>query len=413
MTAARPVERRLFFMLKHLRYVSLFSGLGSADVGFDAAGLECVGQVELDPVCQAVLAHWWPDVPRWGDITTVSGAELPPADVVVWGSPCQNLSIAGGRAGLAGSESGLFFEGLRVIREMREASGGRFPIVSVWENVPGALSSNGGADYGAVLDGLAGIGAVDIAWRVINCEHWAPQRRRRVFVVACFPPYADGHPGAAGGRAAEILSLTEGVQRHPAKGRKARERIAGSLGGGTTGDGPKPDTDRTTFVAVPAPAVSMTLNAHGGSGRLDAESETLLPMAFDWQSGGDVRHNVSSQHTSALQASQVPAVFQPQGFHENLSASVTMADTAKALRSGASKSYQGVTSGMAVRRLTPLECSRLQSLPDAHLQEPRYKGKPITDSAKYRMLGNAMNSSVMRWIGQRLMEHIKGGPEGS
>jgi DNA (cytosine-5)-methyltransferase 1 len=188
-------------------YVSMFTGVGGADLGFDQAGWQCIAQIEWNKDCQAVLAHHWPDVPKWWDVSDVNGGELPAATTVVFGSPCQDLSIAGRREGLGGSRSSLFFEALRIISEMREATDGRCPEFIVWENVPGALSSNGGRDFGAVLDALAECGAVDIGWRVLDAQFFGvPQRRRRVFVVADF----------AGRRAGEVFAESEGVRWDPA-----------------------------------------------------------------------------------------------------------------------------------------------------------------------------------------------------
>jgi DNA (cytosine-5)-methyltransferase 1 len=207
-----------------MRYLSLFSGQGGFDLGLDAAGMTCVGQCEIDPAALKVLAHHWPNVPRWTDVRDLRGADIPFAEIVTFGSPCQDLSVAGKRAGFDGARSGLFFEATRIISEMREASNGQFPRIAIWENVPGAQSSANGRDFGAALDALAESGAVDIAWRIINAEHWLPQRRRRVFVVALYPPFATGDVGI--GRAAEILSLGHSVLRHPAKGGKAGQDLA-------------------------------------------------------------------------------------------------------------------------------------------------------------------------------------------
>ena len=197
---------------------SLFAGVGGFDLGLERAGWQCGFQVEWDTNCQAVLARHWPDVPRWGDVSDVhvcrcgslqpdadwgfplhaesrrraSGCScdgVPAVDLISFGSPCQDLSVAGKRAGLDGARSGLFFEAIRIIKEMRDATDHEFPRWAIWENVVGALSSNGGADFGAVLDSLADAGALVIEWAVLDAR-WlgVPQRRRRVFVVACFDP---------------------------------------------------------------------------------------------------------------------------------------------------------------------------------------------------------------------------------
>lgn len=186
-----------------------------------------------------------------GDITKINGAEIPPVDVITGGSPCQDLSVAGNRAGLAGERSGLFMEMIRVIKEMRDATAddnrGPLPRFVVWENVPGALSSNGGDDFRAVLEEFAKISEPDaiiprpdgkwsnsgaivadgwsVAWRVHDAQFWGvPQRRRRIALVADF----------AGRSAAEILFERKGLSRDSEPSEQTRERAAegtkGSVG---------------------------------------------------------------------------------------------------------------------------------------------------------------------------------------
>lgn len=172
-----------------MRFGSLFSGVGGMDLGLERAGMTPTFMCEIDPRCRMVLRRHWPDVPCHDDVTTLDGATLPEVDLVAWGSPCQDLSVAGNRAGMAGERSGLFHEGMRVIREMREASDGRSPTWSVWENVEGALSSNQGRDFGVVIDAMADAGAVVVEWAVLDGQFFGPpQRRKRVFVVAGFDP---------------------------------------------------------------------------------------------------------------------------------------------------------------------------------------------------------------------------------
>ena len=174
-----------------MRVLSLFTGVGGFDLGLEAAGMTTVFQCEIDKHCQSVLQHRWPDVPRWGDVTTLTGRHIldtaGEVDVVAWGSPCQDLSVAGKRAGLAGERSGLFHEGIRIIKELRELTDGRSPVWSVWENVYGALSSNGGADFGQVLWEMDEAGACFSEWAVLDAQYFGvPQRRRRVFLASCF-----------------------------------------------------------------------------------------------------------------------------------------------------------------------------------------------------------------------------------
>lgn len=201
---------------------SLFAGVGGIDLGFEAAGWEGKFQVEWDPHCQQTLAHHWPDVPRWGDVSDVSGAELPPVDLITFGSPCQDLSTAGKRAGLVeGSRSNLFFQATRIIKEMRDATGNTFPRWALWENVPGAFSSNQGADFGAVLDEMANLGAVAVEWHCLDAQFFGvPQRRRRVFVLACFDT------GIAKRGRQQVLPVPEGRRGDSATRRQARQDAA-------------------------------------------------------------------------------------------------------------------------------------------------------------------------------------------
>ena len=154
-------------------------------MGMSQAGWECKFQIENDKNCQSILRKHWSDVPKWGDILEVNGANLPLVDCIIFGSPCQNLSTSGKRAGINGDKSKLFFEATRIIQEMRDATNNEFPKWAIWENVAGALNSNKGADFGQVLDTLAETGAVVIEWRLLNSRYFGiPQHRRRVFVVA-------------------------------------------------------------------------------------------------------------------------------------------------------------------------------------------------------------------------------------
>ena len=159
-----------------LRYLSLFSGIGGFDLGFDRAGMECAGQVEIDAKCNEVLAYHWPHVWRHNDVRTLTRKNAPTVDLVCGGFPCQDLSVAGRRKGLAGERSGLWFEFRRVLA-------GILPEWIVIENVPGLLSSNGGADVQIILDSLTQMGyTVDVDIKDAQ-EFGVAQRRRRVFLL--------------------------------------------------------------------------------------------------------------------------------------------------------------------------------------------------------------------------------------
>ena len=166
-----------------MRFVSLFAGVGGFDLGLERSGHTCVGQVEIDKHAQSVLARHWPDVPKHDDVTTaIDWADeiglTGNVDLVAGGFPCQDLSVAGKRAGLAGKRSGLFYDALSFAQAVKAKT-------ILLENVPGLLSSNQGRDFGVLLTELADAGYSNIEWRVLNSQFFGvAQRRRRVFIVA-------------------------------------------------------------------------------------------------------------------------------------------------------------------------------------------------------------------------------------
>jgi DNA (cytosine-5)-methyltransferase 1 len=208
-----------------MKVLSLFSGVGGFDMGLENAGMETVFQCEWDKHANSILYKHWPDVPKWDDVSTLTGKHIlshaPVIDVVAWGSPCQDLSVAGKRAGLEGGRSGLFHEGIRIIKELQEESNGQYPRISIWENVVGALNSNRGADFGIILDEMAEAGALAIEWSVLDAQYFGiPQRRRRVFVIAIFDPVlANRCPSP-------LLPVAESLPGHLAKSKPKRKSAA-------------------------------------------------------------------------------------------------------------------------------------------------------------------------------------------
>jgi len=227
---------------KPLTLGSLFDGIGGFPLAGKYAGIRPVWASEIEPFPIRVTEKRLPEMKRYGDIHGLHGAKLEPVDVITFGSPCQDVSIAGKREGLSGGRSGLFFEAIRVIREMREATNGEYPKWAVWENVPGALSSHNGEDFRQVLESLIRVQEPEadvplpaggrwlpageimgdgyaLAWRILDAaQGWGvAQRRKRVFVVL----------DLAGGRAGEVLFESEGLSGYTPPGAKARQGAAG------------------------------------------------------------------------------------------------------------------------------------------------------------------------------------------
>ena len=237
---------------------SLFDGSGGFPLAGCMCGIEPLWASEIEPYPIAVTKARFPRMKDLGDVQKINGAEIDPVDVITFGSPCQDMSIAGKRAGLRHEEngddqttrSGLFIEAIRIIREMRQATNGKYPAFAVWENVPGAFSSNEGADFKTVLEELASVAhgervsvpfpekrrwhnageivgdGFSIAWRVLDAQYWGvPQRRKRIYLVADF----------AGGRAGEILFEREGGSGNPESGEEVRQGAADHAAGGAGG----------------------------------------------------------------------------------------------------------------------------------------------------------------------------------
>jgi DNA (cytosine-5)-methyltransferase 1 len=208
-----------------MKVLSLFSGVGGFDLGLERAGMETVFQCEWDKHATKILEKHWPNVPRWTDVSTLTGEHIlshaPVIDVVAWGSPCQDLSVAGKRAGLEGARSGLFHEGVRIIKELKELTNGKYPRISIWENVAGALSSGKGADFGQVLTEMDEAGACFSEWRILDAQYFGvPQRRRRVFLISVFDP-------ATAARCPDpLLPVSESVRRDTETGNTARQEPA-------------------------------------------------------------------------------------------------------------------------------------------------------------------------------------------
>ena len=271
---------------KPLTLCSLFDGSGGFCLGAILAGIKPIASSEIEPFPILVTHKRLPQVKHYGDVSGLSGAELPPVDIITFGSPCQDLSIAGKRAGIHdGDRSNLFFQAIRIIKEMRDATNGRYPRYCVWENVPGAFSSNGGDDLKAVLEAVIGVkeeGVTvpppedhrwpksdvylgdrwSVAYRVFDAQYWGvPQRRARIYLVA----------DLAGGSAGEVLFKSEGVSGYTPQGFRAWQ---GAAGGTEEGAG-------ETSGRSDAGGGTLCVNCQGTSGVGITEEKALALVAQD------------------------------------------------------------------------------------------------------------------------------------
>lgn len=436
----------------NLTYVELFAGAGGMSLGLEMAGWRCVAHAEIEPHARAVLRHHWPDVPLYGDVSQLDGRQFKGVTMLTGGSPCQDLSIAGKRAGMAdGTRSSLFFEQIRIWEEMEA------PLI-FWENVYGAFSSQDGRDFAAVLsaivgaavpvpaDGWRGAGVASgpagvAAWRTLDAQYFGvPQRRRRVFVL-----------GVRGGGVdpAEILSLAESLSGHFAPSGEARKNPATDAGTGPAKPSVWPiDTRNATRTTD-----KDEQNRQGsGIGQDGDPSPTLTGLftpavvAFNWQSAGDVRINPMENKAHPLQAHQVQAVIaiplqnptmagkaqnglgigqagDPMYSLESVGHGVVMLRNREGKPGGGKgpllspeKSLTlGTTNDQVLfagvpRRLTPVECERLMGWPDqhtAHGVNEKGRAYDLPDTARYKLCGNGIASPVTAWIGFQLRAAVE------
>ena len=474
---------------------SLFDGIGGFPLSGVRHGITPVWASEIEPWPIKVTEKHFPDMVHLGDITKINGAEIEPVDIITFGSPCQDLSVAGKRAGLEGQRSGLFMAAGRIIRQMRTATGGRYPRFAVWENVPGAFSSNKGQDFRAVLEeignaeipmpasgkwataGMVRTEECEIAWRTLDAQHWGvAQRRRRIFLVADF----------AGQCAGEILFEREGLRGNLAESRKAREEAAATVGDGVAksvcirmregcdggGKGPLISEDKSLTLGCSNDQTLMVLADQGGSQmdvlenlsptlraqehghqpivatRIDSTPEgisgavsskwargtggpagdecynlVIEPQLYDMTHAEEVLRPVKTGLSPTLNSrmgtggNQVPVMLafaakqrdevrdlgdksgalqaQPGMKQQTFVASKTTR-TITARNDGSPCVDRGpevIVQGYAVRRLTPLECTRLQGFPDDWLDI-----EGMSDTAKYKAIGNSVAVPCVEFV---------------
>jgi len=436
--------------------VSLFAGIGGFDLAMERAGINVVATVEWDKHAQGVLARRFPNTKLYGDITGVTGEQLisagfdPANGIITGGFPCQDLSVAGRRAGLIGSRSGLFWEICRLLDETKAQS-------FILENVPGLLSSNEGRDMGTVIRALEERG-YSIAWRVLDAQHFGvAQRRRRVFII--------GHLGNDWRTPAEILAIAESSARYSEQSNTKRKEVAGSISDGIADDSRAGNFELYDF---PKESISPTLNARRAhdtmtyqevarmqgfgdyqmdeiSGALkardykDATDLVIQPFVKIVRSGAraedgslpaevwaeretaptlNVMDNNGDSHATVL--INDPTFFYakshqdvriqgdvintlaatmgtgggntPMAFH--LTQTPTSGEVSPTM--GSSPGGMGMMNKSVVRRLTPVECERLQGFPDQWTEGQ-------ADSHRYKQLGNAVAVPVVEWIIKRFI----------
>ena len=447
---------------------SLFDGIGGFPLAAARHGIQALWASEIEPFPIAVTKERFPDMKHLGDITKINGADIEPVDIITGGSPCQDLSVAGKRAGMAGARSGLFMEQVRIIKEARARHGS--PRYMVWENVPGAFSSAGGEDFRAVLEETARVaedgvsiprpaegawataGAIladtwSIAWRILDAQFWGvPQRRRRIFLVADF----------GGQSAPEILFKPESVSGDIAEGRDEREGAAEGIEGGIrsarlfgtsgfsnfTSDGVA--STQRSCVSKQSDVDLVVYENHAQDSRIEGPLDVSPTCSKKWGTGGNnvpltlqMREGkegggkgplVAEDMSATLGTGSTQIAFTPSSFggYEqgwgslranggdlgggsetlitqcyggNDIAQTLDASYYKGVGSRNGKEREFIASPLAVRRLTPLECERLQGFPDYWTDI-----KGASDSARYKALGNSVAIPCVEFVMRRIKE---------
>jgi DNA (cytosine-5)-methyltransferase 1 len=440
-----------------MKFGSVCSGIEAASAAWNPLGWRAAFLSEIDPFASAVLAHHHPTVPNLGDMTKFKDWPDASIDVLCGGTPCQSFSNAGLRDGLDDPRGQLMLTFGAIAARYR-------PRWLVWENVPGVLSSNGGRDFGAFL-GLLGHLGYGFAYRVLDAQfvrvdgygRAVPQRRQRVFVVGCLGDWRSaaavlleraslrGDPAPRRSSGARVAAtLTRGAESSGRGGYAGRRQeddvniVAGALAGTGPGAGWRLGADEAaanhcvahtlradgfdasedgTGRGTPL-TVSYCLNAKGGGGRLDGESETLIPtnggafvdavpVGVDYTNGliqGDISGTLEAAQSKGNRGQ---GVIQPMAFGWQNAAAQGMPVDIIAPTLDKSK-HPATATATAVRRLMPVECERLQGFPDGHTAI-MWRGKPAADGPRYRALGNSWAVNCARWLGRRLeaVESIK------
>jgi DNA (cytosine-5)-methyltransferase 1 len=394
-----------------MKFLSVCSGIEAASVAWNPLGWEAAAFAEIEPFPCSVLAHHYPAVPNWGDMTKYQEwPDVPALDVLCGGTPCQSFSVAGLRAGLADPRGNLMLTFGAIAAKYR-------PRWLVWENVPGVLSSNGGRDFGSFL-GLLGQLGYGFAYRVLDAQYFGvPQRRRRVFVVGCLGDWRS---------AAAVLFERHSLSGHPAPSRKAGQGATpilepgartgvsttdprAGIGIGESGD-PMFTLQAGKQHGVVAPTLTATYGAQCGQDYMNGPmiAHSLRAEGFDASEDGTGRGT-----SPTLAANQTPAIaFQERGREDGRSLEVG-GEVAYALTApkdgGRAQERNVLTPTMQVRRLTPEECEALQGFPRSYTAVP-HRGKPAADGPRYKALGNSWAVPCAAWIGRRIQAVEPVGP---
>jgi DNA (cytosine-5)-methyltransferase 1 len=384
-----------------MRCFSLFSGIGGFDLAMRNLGHEVVGACEIDRYARSVYGRHFPGVPIWEDATKINPSEIPDFDILVAGFPCQAFSIAGKRLGFEESRGTLFFEIVRIVKQKR-------PRLLLLENVKGLLSHDRGKTFANILATLDELG-YDAEWQVLNSKYFVPQNRERIFIV--------GHLRGEGGR--QVFPLGENdtkvigennlMQLNTTDHDTGRiyhpDGLARSLRANSGGMGSK-----TGLYAVvndhgvlKEREISNNLHPNYWKGMDNHAQRTMIAWSKSHRPHG-IESRIKIGEANTLNTgngcqTQSSATF-VMLTNKNSNTKQRVQDREKSWCLG-SKTDFGIKDGTRIRRLTPLECERLQGFPDNYTRYGK-NGEEISDTQRYRMCGNAVTVPVVEYIGEKL-----------
>lgn len=373
-----------------INQLDLFSGIGGFHLGFERAGYEVKSYFsEVDKHAIAVYKHQFPNSTYVGSVTDVRGADLPRIDLITFGSPCQDFSLAGKRKGMEGQRSSLILEAIRLIGECR-------PSVFVWENVKGTFSSNDGADFWAIIQAFTDIGGYRLEWQLLNTSWFLPQNRERIYLV--------GYSSNPSGRGVFPISTNERetleLQGQCVPANTILQRYTATANGTYIGE-----RELTPQVKQ----IGTKLDSNGGTQPYQQDrvydADGIVPALNRGKSDLIIKANYGSKSLNETIESNILIEGEPKALdlynREARDESPTLTEPHhNSLR---------LFDGYRIRRLTPIECERLQGFPDDHTAYGNYDGevKPMSNTQRYKQCGNAVTVDVVAAVAKNCLSLFK------
>jgi DNA (cytosine-5)-methyltransferase 1 len=392
-----------------MRMLDLFSGIGGFHKGFEQAGYEFdwVGFSEIDKYASAVYRHRFPEAVELGDIKLIQPGDLPKIDLITFGSPCQDFSIAGKRAGAKeGTRSSLVWQAIRLITECK-------PRFFVWENVKGTFSSNSGADFWAIIQAFTNIGGYRLEWQLINTRWFLPQNRERIYLVG----YIGDRSGSKVFPIGETSSLTNNIAntlQHSGGNYRGMSMVQTFTE--RSFDGNREDGGRAIrYHKKPGetPCLSSQMGMGGNNVPMFQVQPVLTPnRAEKRQSGRRFKEDGEDMFTLTGQDQHGVMVNEPKILDDYNSRIRCDGNTPTLTGNCGSKAKRNgikIINTSSIRRLTPVETCRLQGFPDDWNEYGEFDGevKPMSDTQRYKQCGNAVTVNVVQAVAERLKINIR------